>query len=678
MSTVPLVTASNLRVVRRRNHGPQGALTAALTAASTPVTDPTKIFTSSTGRRDSWQDEAWRFTKCVSELGYFVRWRSNACAQVRLVASAIDPETGLPTGSIDEKDEEGKQFVELVKQIAGGPLGQKRLIKRAAACLTVPGELTICILQRDDGEKWYAVGKKQIKPSQTKPDSVAIKLPDGTLHEFDKDNDAMFRVWNEDAEDPCEADSPVRACLEPLGEIERASKKIKNADKSRLLNNGLLMVPSEASLPDNQAPVAADQPGTTQPPTPAQSRRVAQSLQRMIVQAAEASVRDENSVAAVLPMVAAAPGDHLGKVVHIEFSKEATKSAVDIRDNAIVRVARGLDMSPERLLGMGSNSNHWSAYLLADEDVKLHVTPVMEVLCQAMYEHTLSNLLEAQGIDSTKYTLWFDASHLTKDPDLTDEFKTAYQSGTIQSPAFVEGVGLPERALYDFTTDEGKAQWARDRVSADPNLLPMLGQMIPEFADYDFGTTSAAPGPAVDDYGNPIPTDQPDAATTDPYTDQQQTTDQQTSTTDVQEPDTETNDPTTPTYSLESLARARADTVARTVEELLANRALELANKRRISTSDRALHARLRHVPVHERHRHLPAVTPAEVQRLIRGWDDILTPEFAAARGLNYNRLHAAVSARVTAELTCGQVNAHATNASTTTSSTTASLGVSL
>ena len=43
----------------------------------------------------------------------------------------------------------------------GGPLGQKQLVKRAAAQLTVPGELWICILQRPEGEQWYAIGKTE-------------------------------------------------------------------------------------------------------------------------------------------------------------------------------------------------------------------------------------------------------------------------------------------------------------------------------------------------------------------------------------------------------------------------------------------------------------------------------------------------------------------------------------
>lgn len=628
------------------------------------------MFTSSVGRSAEWQNDAWRFSHIIGELGYFVRWRSNACAQVRLVASEVDPDTGLPTGSVDPEDPEGQQFVELVKQIAGGPLGQKRLIKRAAACLTVPGEMWICILQRDSGEEWFAISKKQITTS-TKPGcDTAIKLPNGEVHDFIKGKDAMFRVWNEDPEDPCLADSPVRACLDPLGEIERQTRKIKNADNSRMLNAGILMVPSEASLPDTQAPKAADQPGATTP-TPAQQRRVAGSLQRMIVQAAEHSNRDENAMAALVPIVVAAPGDHLGKVSHIEFSKEASKTAVEIRDNAIGRVAMGLDMTKERLLGLGENSNHWSAYLLADEDVKLHVAPVMEVLCQAIYTCTLANMLKNLGIDTTKYVLWFDTSQLTKDPDLTDEAKDAYGHGVTKSASYVKTLGLPADDMYDLTTEDGRAEWAWDRVSDDPNLLPLLGQMIPALAEYDFGSQAQAT-PPYDDYGNPIDTGETTDTSSDQSSGDQTSTDQtgyQTGV-DVQEPATETNDPTTPTYS--------TSTVALAVEDLLTNRALELASKRRIPTSDRALHARLRHIPTHERHRHLPAITPAEVQHLIRGWDDILTPEFAAANGLNYNRIHAAVSARVTAELTTGQVNAHATNGSPGTSSTLTSLGVSL
>lgn len=622
------MTAPNLRVVRRR----RAPLVASLTAAVAPVKDPSKLFTTGVAGRDQWQQEAWRFTRTVGELGFYVRWRSNACAQVRLVASEIDPETGFPTGSIAKDNKEGAKVVDIVRQIAGGPLGQKALIKRAAAQLTVPGELWVCILQRDNGEQWYAVGKKEITRSEkfvkladgSQGQSVAIKLPDGTKHDYNPSQDAMFRVWNESFEDAQEADSPVRACLDSLAEIERATKKIRNADQSRLLNNGLLMVPSEASLPDTRGE------DTTDPASPRNTRRVAASLQRMIIQAAETAIADENSLAAHVPIVAAAPGEHLGKIAHIEFSKEATKAAVEIRTDAISRLAMGLDMSPERLLGMGNNSNHWSAYLLADEDVKMHISPVMEVLCQAIYEASMTGLLEQAGLDPNKYTLWFDASKLTADPDLTDEARDAYSTGSITSKALVEKLGLPENALYDFTNAEGIALWARDRVSAKPELLSMLGQLIPELADKNW-----MPEPVdtyTDDTAAEPTTELPDEETQAP----------------TKEPDTENADPTAPTYSA--------------IEDVMVNRALEIAAKRRIGTRDRALYARLRNIPTHERNRHLPALTPDQAAKYTAGWDDTLTPTLAATTGVNLNRLRTAVNTRVQAELCTDHTNVHVVN----------------
>lgn len=615
------MTTPQLRVVRRS----RAPLTASITAAVAQVTDTAKIFGTSTGQRVTWQDEAWRFTKVIGELGYFVRWRSNACAQVRLIASEVDADTGIPTGSIDPDDADGQLVVELVKQIAGGPLGQKRLIKRAAACLTVPGELWICILQRPDGERWYAVSKREIRqsdkyvelPTGGRGPTVAIQLPDGQTHDYSPTEDAMFRVWNESFDDATEPDSPVRAVLDPLAEIERATKKIRNADRSRLLNNGLLMVPSEASLPDTMD--TATNPAT---------RRVAASLQRMLVQAAEVSDRDESSMAAVLPIVGAAPGEHLGKIAHIEFSKEATKTAVEIRTDAISRLAMGLDMTPERLLGMGSNSNHWSAYLLADDDVKNHVNPVMEVLCQAIYDATMVQILTANGIDPNRYTLWFDSSRLTADPDLTDEAKDAYAKRAITARALVTHLGLPEDALYDWTTVEGLAEWARDRISEDPNLIGTLAAMVPELDGYDFSPP-------------PNPFDQQDEP--------QDQTDQPDEQPGQQEPDTENDQPTEPAYSA--------------IEDLFVNRALELAAKRRIHTNDRQTHARLRHVPIHERNRHLPPATPQQAATLIKGWDNILTSDYAQAQGLNADRIRTAVHQRATAELTGRNTNAHTMNA---------------
>ncbi|MGV0738226.1 hypothetical protein ABQF35_14300 [Mycobacterium syngnathidarum] len=624
------MAAPGLRVVRRRKGTALVASAAprALTAASAPVKNPTDVFkTNMGGRRDNWQDECWQMYRCVGELGYYVRWRANSCSRVRLVASELDPDTGLPTGSIDPKDAEGQRVAEMVRKIAGGPLGQAQLIKRSAEVLTIPGEHWIAILIRpDDGwadgsnldERWFVLTPREIEKG-TRRNSVLIKLPDKSKHEFDQNRgDCLIRVWNHDAEDASEADSPVRACLDPLREIVRTSRKIADADDSRLMNNGMLFVPSEASLPDPQAPTAADQPG--QPaPHPAR-RKIAEKLQNTIIRVSQEGIKEQRGAASKVPIVVAAPGDHLSKIHHLEFGKDATEVDLKKRNEAIGRLAMGLDMSPERLLGLGSNSNHWSAYLLADEDVQLHVSPVMETICQAIYDSVLRNMIEDAGINPDKYVLWYDASALTADPDLTDEAKDAHEKGAITSAALVRRYGLPDDDMYDFNTLDGWKQWARDRVSQDPTLLRTLLPLLDSAVQ---GLDFPEPAPA-------LPPGQDDAETDD----------------GTEEPVTEGDEE----RSGQHAGRAGTELAV----DFLVGRTLELAGKRRRTRADMD---RLRHVPMHLTHRFMGPVSDAEVARLIKGWDDIFTDEFAAAHGLNPEEVRAAVKRIAHRELTADVID---------------------
>lgn len=627
------MAAPVLRVVRR----PKGALTAsagarALTAASAPVTNPADLLKAgvSGSRGKNWQDEAWSAYRCVGELRYYVGWRASSCSRVRLIASEVDPDTGLPTGSIAEDNTEGQRVAEMVRAIAGGPLGQSQLVKRIAECLTVPGEVWVAILQLPEGEKWFALTRKEIERSQRR-NSVVIKLPDGTKHQFDAAaGDGMFRVWNHDAEDASLPDSPVRANLDPLREIIRTTRKIRNADNSRLLNNGLLLIPQEASLPASQGPVSADKPGD--PPLPAApGAPVASQLQNLIVQVAQAATEDENSMAALVPIVAAAPGDHISKVAHIELGKDVTDLAIKTRNDAIARLAMGLDVSPERLLGMGSTTNHWSAWQIGDEDVQLHIAPVMETICQAIWDSVLRNVLAAVGVDVSKYVLWYDTSRLTADPDKTDEAKAAFEAGAITAEALVRYYGLADDAMYDFTTIDGWQQWAQDKVSKDPTLLPTLMPLLDKsIQTLEFPQTAALPAgdsggdPDADGGGESGAERQQEPATED-------TADQQA-------------------------AAASVGAGLSMAVELMVNRALELAGKRRVKTNDRLQRERLRDVAEYDYHRFMPPVAGDQVGRLIKGWD-VGLDEIATRYGVDANAVRSVVEAKARRQLTAQVVD---------------------
>ncbi|AKF14272.1 portal protein [Mycobacterium phage Vincenzo] len=629
------MAASNLRVTRRPKGSPARR---SLTAASQPVLDTRKAFRAVAGNigRADWQAEAWDSMDMVGELRYYVGWRASSCSRVDLIASEIDDETGKPTGGIRDDDPDGLRFLQIVKAMAGGPLGQAQLLKRAAECLTVPGEHYIVLLDQGDKNNdgtprhnWYAVTREEVKNKGG--DETDIELPDGTLHPYNKRRDTMFRVWNPRPRRAQEPDSPVRACLDSLREIIRTTKKIRNASKSRLIGNGVVFLPQELSLPSAQAPTA--EPADPDLPVPIVTGvPAADELSNLLFQTAEAAVDDEDSQAALIPLLATVPGEHLQKIFHLKIGNEITEVEIKTRNDAIARLAMGLDVSPERLLGLGSNSNHWSAWQIGDEDVQLHIKPVMEVLCAAIYREVLVKVLRGEGIDPDKYVLWYDASGLTVDPDKTDEATAAKEQGAITHEAYRRYLGLADEDGYDLETLEGAQAWARDAIVADPTLITTLAPLLEgtDLGEIEF----PVPQPALP----PGESDQTDE-------------------------DTEGGEPATEDNAGSDTAGAGVSSVADMVlaERLLTTRALGLAGKRRVNVRDTAQKARLTGIAPHDYHRVMGPVADADIPRLIAGWDEGLEEEALALLGIDTARteaLRSAVRAQVRRELTMPVVDA--------------------
>lgn len=637
------MAASSLRVVRR----PKGSQPRrALTAASSPVTDPQKqLKTTLVGAgRNDWQREAWEMSEEVGELSYYISWRSNSCSRTTLIASDIDPETGLPTGGL-EQDENGNvsaeaaRVLEYVRAIADGPLGQAALIKRAIECLTIIGEVYIAVLVRAINDpltgsaqavvKWYAVTGDEI--TRKTGEQAEIELPDGTKHDFNKSLDSLVRVWVPRPRKAREATSPVRACLDPLREIVRTSKKIRHAAKSRMMNNGVLLLPEEMSLPAAQAPIPedmADIPGLEMPVV--SGVPAADQLSTQLYQASQASMDDEDAQTSFIPQLVTAKGEHIKDVKHITFASDVTEVEIKTRIDSITRLAMGLDVSPERLLGM-SKGNHWSAWQIGDSDVQLHIKPPMDLFCNALYSDILAGLLRKDGIDPTKYLLTFDASGLTADPDLTDEATQAKDRGALRNEAYLRAMGLPEDGGYDLETIEGAQQFAREAVAAHPELLsePVYQLLLGgELESIEW--PQPPPPPAIGDGRAQPGEDQDDGE---------------------QEPDTEDE-------ADEDQARLRGGAEFVLAERLLVSRALDLAGKRRFSTGDRALKERLRGRAPHEYHRVMGPVRETDIPKLIQGYDVGLEDEVISSLGVDTDLLRSAVRREVIRRLTAQVIDA--------------------
>ena len=72
----------------------------------------------------------------------------------------------------------------------------------------------------------------------------------GEPETLDPDKDLIIRVWTPHPRRTLWADSPTRACLPMLWEIERLTRYVFAQIDSRLVSAGLMPIPKEASFPD--------------------------------------------------------------------------------------------------------------------------------------------------------------------------------------------------------------------------------------------------------------------------------------------------------------------------------------------------------------------------------------------------------------------------------------------
>ena len=622
--------------VRRRAKVP-----ASLTAAGKQITDPSKAFKSTFNRNDAngWQAETWHFVETVGELRYYVGWRAASVSRCRMIASELDPETGKPTGTCEDQ-----RVNDIVRDIGGSSSGQAQMLKRLAVFLTAPGDGFVAMIVRDPAktlnpdstpleealaatigvtEEWLTLSREELKTKGT--DELQIALPDGALHIFDPATDLLFRIWEPNSRVAAEADSPVRAALPALREIERTTATIDNASKSRLVGNGIMFVPQEMSLPAQSAPGAMPDDdggieggpgGVIEPWAPATS----QDLQDLLFDVATTAYGDQDSMAAFLPVIASVPGEWTKNVTHLKFDSTVSETALKTRDSAIRRLAMSLDVAPERLLGMGANSNHWSAWAIGEDDVKIHVVPVLETICAAMDQFILRRKLTEIGIDPDLYTVWYDTTGLTQDPDKKKEALDAFDRGAMSRTALLDHLGFNDEDGYDLNTREGWVALAKDKAADDITLLPMLAALI--------GGDVAIMADAV-----------PPAATRDVRTPDKRPVAQE-----------EPEEPEDKSPEGDDGEDIEVEASARGLAIMCANRAMELAANRRMSRADAKTVGNLPKTLAHTR----LGVFTGNPFPLIEGWNSTIDGPTLIAAGYDPAKFHQAIERAAIRALSTG------------------------
>ncbi|MFJ3274029.1 hypothetical protein [Streptomyces sp. NPDC086776] len=427
----------------------------------------------------SWQARAYDMYHQVPEVRFAASWIGNAMSGSRLFAGRRADD-----GTIEPAPDDHRA-AQIVAQIAGGPDGQSKMLGAFGKHLTVPGEGWIVVRPNsevlspyspEDGHDWRVLSVKEVKQQSGKLtaeiDGEDVAIPAGDPDTMDPDSPVALRVWEPDPERAIEADSPVRSSMELLEELLLLNAAVKAIARSRITGRGLLLIPKGTRFPSSGVNGDAED-----------------DLIEVFMTIAETAIRDPESAAATVPIVLELPAEAIAEFKHIKFESEFDELALRLREEAVRRFATGLEIPAEILLGLG-DVNHWGAWALTSEAIRLGIEPKLATVSYALTQQWLRPILEAENVeDWHRWLVWYDTSPLRVRTNRSETALQAYDRGVISARALRRETGfdesdapdaaeLQQRADEQDQTDETEEPLPTppnlpvDESEADPETLP--------------------------------------------------------------------------------------------------------------------------------------------------------------------------------------------------------------
>lgn len=395
-----------------------------------------------------WQREAWRHYDINGELRFAANRHAAALSQCRIYVAKVDKKGG-PGEEVTEE-----RLQQLGETLFGGPAAKAEALRSIGVDFYIGGEAYIVAegATNPKSDVWYVCTANQIRKSGSKYMVKRPQVHGGGKAELTKGKDLLMRAWTPHPRDFDLADSPTRSVLPNLREIERLTQLTFSQIDSRLISAGLLLFPQGTSFPKSNG-----DPGTLS------------DLMSMILEVAKAQLTGTGTAAGLVPILAEIPQDASQRPEHLKFDTPIQGELKDKLEQAIRRLATGLDIAPEELLGQG-DANHWGAWQIDESGIKLFIQPVMARICDALTQGYLYPAMRSLGIkDPEEYTLWYDTSPLAVRPNRFEDANILYDKGAIDAAELRKAGNFSDESAPK--PDELAAQRAWAAIQLDPALL---------------------------------------------------------------------------------------------------------------------------------------------------------------------------------------------------------------
>ena len=450
--------------------------------------------------KENWQQDAYSFVEAIGEVGYALNLKANMIGRC-----VIRPEVRVPNTDewVETDDPRVLRVLAAFKPPEGG---QGELLRQAALNYEIAGE---CYLfgqpivderKRSAGLLWEFLSTLELKVE--KGGKVTRNAWGGSQGKQDVDVDAyVARLHHRDPRYSARADCPMRRVLPICRELVLLTQVIDAIAKSRLAA-GLFYVPWEVSFGPSDEFENPGDPATG-------GDEFEEELARHI----NSPIEDRTSASSLVPLLMRGPAfikDHPAKDLmgRIDLTRDLDGLYKDLRQEALERLAAGLDINPEVMTGK-ANLNHWTGYNVDADFIAKHVIPLGDVIVgfiSSAYLRPMLTIFEALEPEETEwFRLALDVTPITAETDLSDNATTGFGLEIVSEDAWVRLNGLDEADMP--STEERERRTLERLLYAQPTLGPaILPLLYPDDKDLPaalekWQTGQSAPGGAQDPPG---------------------------------------------------------------------------------------------------------------------------------------------------------------------------------
>jgi hypothetical protein len=402
----------------------------------------------------TWQHAAWGYTRSVPELNAAMMFVGNCLSRCKLVVGMRNADGSTDQAFDGNEPAEGlnvaiaDEAAEYINQLQMPRGGQSEMLRSFGEKIFVAGECYIVPEDLPTGLIFEVLSTQELMPEG---DTYTRFYGPGWGTEPLPPDTKPIRVWRADGQYQMLSSSSVRACLEVLEELVVLTRLVRAAAISRMSLAGVLVVPDELDNPDDEAGPDGQTAEAKNP-----------LLVDMINTGAKA-IDDPASAAAWMPFLLQGPAEFIQHVRHIPFQTDDQENVIK-RAEAVERLARGLDLPPEKVLGhMGTT--YANAGQVSEDNFNLYIEPALQMICDAL---TITYLWPAMS-----HARNIDAEHLGDQP-FPDEVMTVgitYDARKL--------ISKPDRTaeiidvyIHDLTFTTVKITEMREALGLDPDDGP--------------------------------------------------------------------------------------------------------------------------------------------------------------------------------------------------------------